>query len=1301
MKVKQFNVCLLFAVLAQQTLFAAAYANPTGATIVNGQVNFSQPDATTLQISSSPGAIINWQDFNISPQEMTRFVQGSAASAILNRVVGGNASQILGQLQSNGKVFLINPNGLVIGQDAVIDTAAFIGSTLNISDQDFLNGRMHFEGEGAADLDNQGYIHAGKNGDILLIAPNITNSGVLEVDGGNILLAAGQSITIASLDDANISFEVQAAENTVTNLGQLIANNGAANMFAGTLTHSGSVSANGITTDAAGNIRLVATGTNWIEGDVIATGNQGGDIQLLGAQVGLDGNAVIDASGTNGGGQILIGGDYQGQGDVMTARASYVGEDVQIRADALDNGDGGKVIVWADESTRMYGSISATGGALSGDGGFVETSGAWFDLGTNVPDVSASNGEGGTWLIDPNNIDIVSGTGTGMTGGPIFTSSGQPAILDVGQIKIAMDSGSNVEVRTGTAAPNDEAGNITWGAGVNLDLDDVANQSLTLSAHNDVNISGTITRQGGISQGVDLIIIADSDGDNAGGFNLSNTASLDLSFGGFAGSLDVSAGGNIVLDGAINAAGGSITLNTTGGSISQALSASTSANDLVLTSSGNVDFLGSNSFTNLNALVNNGSNLRLINNGPLTIDVINAIGGAVRLNNTGDVNQGGAIGGLVAASLDITTTGGDVSLFDSRNDLDSILASATEVGGGSLVFNYRDVDDLTVLELIVNNNSSSPSSSFADITTGGDMTLDGNVIVNGGVGTFSGITLNAQNGSNIIHQSGTITTDYIYFQNDGSPGNNGAVGSAVNPVQTAAFASAIDINLGEDVDSVVTKGGSDLYIDNSVGNVTLSYYLPLTPSALHIQNTAIAGDIDLQSVQAVDSQGTLTPGELTATSITLKANGSLLLPAFFLPRSGPGLGARLSSTIGDIFLEGQNLQIDIGGSLSAAGNITLVSNSGALIISESVDSLAGNVELIADDFSISNSVTAQNQVVVREYSAVNGLEINDATPNSGFATLTTSDLRQLSGTDLGIVLGNDLAHTGSKSVVVVSAIDSADINGPALTFDTTNNSTGSSSAMIEAGIDFQSGNENLLFTGNGMARIGPNSSSGSNPVVVDIGSGNFSSSASQLVISGGVDSQVGVSVNNASITGDLLVSSGSSAGSAALFAGKNLSLQGALEVLAGADSAEIRFTSDVNVTSPTVVNLSGGTSAGAFARLSGGDIDITASSIQLQVGEAADTDAYITAADGLGSVVLDYTSCLGCKSRIVFDPNGNGLSESGIRASTISLNGDVDSIGGNLNPTSTLNSLFERFSAVPLTRRIDDREDERKLRICS
>ena len=413
MIIKRLNNILVLAVTANFMFWPIVQANPTGATVVNGQVSFSQPDANTLSITNSPNAIINWQGFDIGAGELTQFLQQNSSSAVLNRVISGNASTILGKLQSNGQVFLINPNGLVIGQGAVINTAGFVGSTLNMTDEDFLNGRLHFQGDNAGSINNLGFIRAGEGGDILLIAPNIENSGVLQVEGGNVLLAAGESITISSLDDADISFEVQAEENSVTNLGEIIADDGAASLFAGTLTHTGSITANAISTDEAGNIRLVAQGTNWIEGEVTATSSTGvgGNIHLLGDQVGLDGQAVVDASGQLGGGQVLIGGDYQGQGDVQTARATYVGEDVEINADALEDGNGGEVIVWSNESTKMYGSIFARGGASSGDGGFVETSGGWFDVGLHVPDVSSAHGEGGTWLIDPHNIAIVAGGG--------------------------------------------------------------------------------------------------------------------------------------------------------------------------------------------------------------------------------------------------------------------------------------------------------------------------------------------------------------------------------------------------------------------------------------------------------------------------------------------------------------------------------------------------------------------------------------------------------------------------------------------------------------------------------------------------------------------------------------------------------------------------------------------------------------------------------------------------------------------------------------------------------------------------
>lgn len=95
----------------------AAYGNPTGPTVVHGQAAFSA-SGNALSITNSPGAIINWKNFSIGANEITRFIQQSASSAVLNRVVGGNPSAILGALQSNGRVYLINPKGITFGANA-------------------------------------------------------------------------------------------------------------------------------------------------------------------------------------------------------------------------------------------------------------------------------------------------------------------------------------------------------------------------------------------------------------------------------------------------------------------------------------------------------------------------------------------------------------------------------------------------------------------------------------------------------------------------------------------------------------------------------------------------------------------------------------------------------------------------------------------------------------------------------------------------------------------------------------------------------------------------------------------------------------------------------------------------------------------------------------------------------------------------------------------------------------------------------------------------------------------------------
>src|SRR5688572_2834912 len=428
-------------------LFASSspWANPTGPQVVSGQVNFQQPNASVLNVTNSPGAIINWQGFSIGASEVTRFVQQSAASTVLNRVTGGNISQIYGQLLSNGRVFLINPGGIVVGPGAIVDTAGFVGSTLNMLDSDFLAGKLRFENHGsAASIVNKGWIRTGYGGQVVLVAPAIENGGLIETPGGELILAAGQKVTISSLNTGGVEFEVQAPTDSVLNFGKLLADGGAVGVFAGTLRHSGEIRANSLAYDEAGRVVLKAQsaiqvdagsatsadgktggsitvqsgGSTRIAGSVSATGStgNGGSVQLLGNRVELVENAAVGASGATAGGQILVGGDYQGaNAAIQNSTNTFVGPAATLRADATQNGDGGRVIVWSDDKAQFYGSLSAQGGPSGGNGGFAEVSGKEglvFQGGANV---GAPRGRLGTLLLDPLDLYVFGGGGIDST----------------------------------------------------------------------------------------------------------------------------------------------------------------------------------------------------------------------------------------------------------------------------------------------------------------------------------------------------------------------------------------------------------------------------------------------------------------------------------------------------------------------------------------------------------------------------------------------------------------------------------------------------------------------------------------------------------------------------------------------------------------------------------------------------------------------------------------------------------------------------------------------------------------------
>ena len=499
------------------TMFAipTALALPQGAKVVQGAAIFNQPQSGTLNITNSDKTIINWQQFNIGPGQTTNFIQPDSSSAVLNRVISNNPSEILGQLNSNGQVYLINQHGILVGEGAQINTQSFFASTLNISDDDFNNNVLSFSSGGHGKITNRGYIKTAENGHIVLIAPNIENGGVIEVDNGNIILAAGQSITITDLSNSQLIFKIKSPDNSITNLGSALANKGAVSLFTGSLTHTGTIKATGMVRDSNGIIRLVAIDKNNVSGSLDVSGDKGGVIDVMGDKISIETGALINASGIHQGGQILIGGNKQGLNlEYPNATTSIIDSGSKIQADAIQNGNGGKVIVFSENDVHIHGEITAKGGTLSGNGGFIETSGLQVLDISAIPDASAVNGQAGEWLIDPNNIEIIAGSSfTGINDTTPFSSANDSAKLGADLITASLNAGTSVTISTGAGGL--ESGDININAVISSTVSQ-ADITLTLNAHNDININADITDS---LSGFDLVLNPDSDTSGLGQVN--------------------------------------------------------------------------------------------------------------------------------------------------------------------------------------------------------------------------------------------------------------------------------------------------------------------------------------------------------------------------------------------------------------------------------------------------------------------------------------------------------------------------------------------------------------------------------------------------------------------------------------------------------------------------------------------------------------------------------------------------------------------------------------------------------------
>ncbi len=1151
------------------------------------------------------------QSVTINQAQTAHYLLNSSSTGLL-------PEQILGRLNSAGSVTLYSANGILIGPSAAINVNSLIATGLKPDENAFANGQHLFfnpDGSEGGMVVNQGLLSAATGGSVTLIGGAVRNEGTILATAGQVNLVAGKKVTMDFDGDGLIQFTVNEAildnvhdlDDAISNTGTIRADGGsvllqgktAQDVFTNVVNNSGVIGANKIQ-NQGGQIKLVATGTGnsllntgivdasstdsdggnieihaedktIIAADALITAasetGNGGKVQITGDKVGLIGNTSIDASGDTGGGEVLIGGDLQGKNpDVHNAQLTYVGNDVSIKADAVTEGNGGKVILWSDDTTHFYGDISARGGGLLGDGGFVEISGKetlYADL-VGTVDTSAANGETGTLLIDPTDIEILDGTNDSNDDDDALTTSFQDA--QSGNI-------AGTILSTDTAATSDPY------TLYESELEGIAaTTNIVLQATNNITIADLTDNNLNLAQtgGNSVTFTADADGNNTGNFIMTGAATDTITTAG--GAITISGDGVTV--GAITSGGGNITLNAD--STADGVGGVLSIQGAINSGGGDINLLGEN-FT-IAAGINSGAgNIFLTEpqvSGPLTfgdefdqaeVDLLTSTGtitfgratdatstvttmqsttfqDAVGINfttggasdniviaatNTIDFSEGGDATGstVTVTNLTLDTTGG-ATVTQGTVTPDSIVASTLSfVGDGIITLNStaNDVDSISA--------SGTTAVTFTD--------LDG---VDFSAANFVAASLNLTTGA-AITDTGTLTI------------------SGVTTLNANAGAAAITLNsAGNDFDSDDT--GDEV---NAAGtNITL-----VDTDAIVLGDIDDGGIFDLTAGGAVSQTAAAGAGnniDVTGTS-SFTATGN----AVTLTASNNDFGGAVSAVGTNISLTDTNaIQLD---DIDDGGNFVLTSG-GA--VTQTAAGVAGdNVDVTG-----TTSITATGFAVT----------LNEATNDFGGAVSAAGT--NISLTDVGAIQLDDIDDGGNLVVIAsAGAITQTAAAGAGNNIDVTGTSsftaTGNAVTLTASNNDF----------GGAVSAVGTNISlTDTNAIQLDDidDGGNF------VLTSGGAVTQTaaGVAGDNVDVTGTTSITATGFAvtlneatndfGGAVSAAGTNISLT---------DVGAIQLD-DIDDGGNLVVIASAGAITQTAAAGAGNNIDVTGTSSFTATGNA-------------------------------------------------------------------------------------------------
>ncbi|NNM85430.1 MAG: filamentous hemagglutinin N-terminal domain-containing protein, partial [Phycisphaerales bacterium] len=853
-------------------LLAAAGAMPAtsalaGAPIVvqnvaAGAANFNYHGALTT-ITAANHTIINYSQFNIPLGNTVRFIQPSATSTVLNRINSAAPSAINGTLAANGIVYLVNPSGVVFGPHSVVDVGGLYAAASHLSDQAFLGGFNHFTQPGGAVV-NAGVIAA--QSEVALIGRSVANKGEIVSAGGTIALVAGNDVYLGS--QGGSTFLKISQDNTtpvgghaaVSNAGTLNAGGGQVVMAAGNMlglaaANTGTVTAAQITVKGQGDSTVLVAGT--LDAANLGNNHTGGTISVSGGHIGIgvtqtaDGGyagaaAVLDASGANGGGKVLIG--------VTPDANSPTGYSDGSNYDFI--GSGATILAKAN---------------VSGNGGFVDTSGKLLTIehGAVVNVAGAAGGAGGNWMLDPVNITIESNGGansnittTGTTGYSPTAATPSPAIVDVGVLDTALGVGNVTVETTGTSSIGTDAGNITVASAI-APTSLVSGATLNLIADSAINIDAAITAPSALHVAL-----------TSGSIASSNDSSINIA------APITTAGG--AFEAHIYTSTNPGTINFNGGSVNSGAGQQTYFSPVTLST--NTTLTGNAIFSNTTGGIV----------GPGSLDV------------TGNAVFDGNIGSsvlLAALSVGGTTTFNSLSsgLIVNTSGSQDFVGNVT-VNGGPLGLTTTGTSGNITLGGTYTGNTTSGNLQGATPTfslNGGTLSLNGNVTVT--AGSLLPASVNVDGTGNVdINASLTITTPGN--QSFGATGQvNIAAGATLTLDGTAGSSSLTLLMPVNGPGALIAAAGTGSIVFQGTTSGTGSS--PLASISLAASSLSLSGNEYLTTgAQTYTGATSLTSISTSAVTVTSSTAGAIAFTSTLNAQNDNPL--TVSTTSGNVVIAG-------------------------------------------------------------------------------------------------------------------------------------------------------------------------------------------------------------------------------------------------------------------------------------------------------------------------------------------------------------------------------------------------------------